>query len=383
MKLSPVRSPVCLRRQAATGPSAAFAADFQNLALTLYDSGTAALTTAIRDAVLRHRSAQPQVILPAYGCPQLVSACLYAGAQPRIVDVAANQWGYDLTALQRALNPDTAAIVAANLLGIGDQAAQLLPLARDNGSLLIQDSAQHLPAQPGNWCGDYVVLSFGRGKPLNLLRGGALAIPAQTPLREDAPLLTGARARLRQAALGSRAAGLAFNVITHPRVFGPASHLPGLGLGATTYDALTQATRLPPSTWSQLNPAYAAYARREAVFPWDAVLPGWQERGLTELTCADHTAPTRHRRLRLALLAPNRVTRDTLLAALDREGLGGSAMYGVAIDAIANIPPPIRAQGPFPNAAHLADRLLTLPTHAAVTPQVVAQTDACLRRALG
>ena len=117
MRLAPVRSPVSLRRIASAQPTAEFVANFPGRTLQLYDSGTAALATAIRDALLRHGSASPEVIFPAYGCPQLVSACLYAGARPRFVDTAAGQWGYDLQALRGALTPDTVAVIAADLLG--------------------------------------------------------------------------------------------------------------------------------------------------------------------------------------------------------------------------------------------------------------------------
>lgn len=380
MRLSPVRSPVSLRRNASARPSAEFIASFPGRTLQLYDSGTAALATAIRDALLRHGSASPEVIFPAYGCPQLVSACLYAGARPRFVDTAAGQWGYDAQALRNALTPDTVAVVAADLLGVGDQAAQLLPLVRANGSYLVQDSAQHLPSEPHSWCGDYVVLSFGRGKPLNLLRGGALAVPEQNALREDAPLREGGG--LAAAAMESRAAGLAFNIITHPWVYGVASRLPGLGLGATVYSPVQSVTRLSPAVWGQAGPAYVDYSRRPDRFLWDAVLPGWRQLDVHELTCAGSAQPARQRRLRLAVLAADRATRDRLVAGLDEAGLGASVMYGTAVDGIQNIPEQVRAQRPFPNATQLADRLLTLPTHSAVTAATVARTDALLRAIL-
>jgi dTDP-4-amino-4,6-dideoxygalactose transaminase len=319
---------------------------------------------------LRHTAAQPEAIIPAYGCPQLVSACLHAGVRPRVVDVARGQWGYELELLRAALTPNTVAILAVNLLGYGDQAAELLPLARVNGSALIQDSAQHVPARVApQWCGDYVVLSFGRGKPVNLLRGGALAVPADRPLLEDAPVMTS----LKETVLASRFAAAAFNVITHPRVYGMATRLPGLGLGETEYSPATDVARLPESAWRQVGPGYEKYGMESWRFPWSEVLPRWESLGLRELTGATD------RRLRLALLARDREQRDRLVARLSRAGLGATNMYGVAIDRIKGIPAEIRAQGPFGNATGLAERLLTLPTHAAVTAAIVRRTDDCLR----
>ena len=378
--LPPVRSRVSLRRESPARGASAFARVLPGRTVHLYDSGSAALAVALRDACLRHGSARPEVILPAYGCPQLISACLWAQVLPRIVDTAAGHWGYDLNLLRGACSRDTVAIVAVNLLGIGDQAQELLPLARASGAYLVQDSAQHLPTLPTGWNADYVVLSFGRGKPLNLLRGGALAFSEQQALLADAPVV-GGRARLREAVLASRAAGAAFNFITHPRAYGLALRLPGLGLGETRYSPVAGVSRLPFATWGQLGAAYETYSRRHEAFRWDAVLPSWRrDLGVQELTLPGSAAAARDRRLRLALLAPDRAFRDRASAALAGLGLGASAMYGTAVDGIQNIPGEVSAQGPFANAAQLAERLFTLPTHDAVSDAVVAQTDGCLRK---
>jgi DegT/DnrJ/EryC1/StrS aminotransferase family len=377
--LPPVRSTVPLRRGSAAAGKARLSGLFPGYSVQLYDSGTAALATALIDARARHRSTQPEAILPAYGCPQLVSACLYANVRPCVVDTAPGKWGYALESLRSALTPDTVAIVAANLLGTGDQAADLLPLARGNGSYLIQDSAQHLPsAAPATWCADYVVLSFGRGKPLNLLRGGALAVPDQQPLLVDAPPMEGLRDLLKELAFASRAAAAAFNVVTHPRVYGFATRAPGLGLGETRYSPVGRIARLPPSAWRQVGAGYEKYRREPYTFPWSTVLPEWEQLGVHELVCATVAPPCADRRLRLALLASGRDLRDRIVAALRHRGLGASNMYGSAIDAIPAIPPEVSAQGPFPNAGTLAERLFTLPTHASVTSDIVRQTRECL-----
>jgi len=211
---------------------------------------------ALEDARLRHRTSRPEAILPAYGCPQLVSACLYAKVRPRVVDVAPGQWGYAPQALRAALGPDTVAVVAVDLLGVGDQAAELLPLARENGSCLIQDSAQRLPGTGlSGWLGDYVILSFGRGKPLNLLRGGVLAVPGERPLLADAPEMTRPRERLKDALLGSWIAAMAFNTMTHPRVYELAARLPALKVGETTFEPLERVVRLPPRVWAAASSA--------------------------------------------------------------------------------------------------------------------------------
>jgi hypothetical protein len=311
MRLPPVRRAVALTRVGSVEGKAAFHAALSGYDAHLYDSGTSALALAIADARARHGSSNPEAILPAYCCPDVIAACLFAGVRPRLVDVAPGQWGYDPQHLQSALNRDTVAVVAVNLLGAGDAAAGILPAVRANGSLLIQDSAQYLPpASEARWLGDYVVLSFGRGKPLNLLRGGALLSQREHPLVKGDPGAGAGRARITELALGSRAAAVAFNTITHPKVFWLTSRLPGLGLGATHFHALESARSLPHAAWGQVGPAYEKYSREPWQLPWLAVLPGWERLGLESLSCGGELAPPGTRRLRLALLARDRAQRD-------------------------------------------------------------------------
>lgn len=371
--LPPVRGVVSLRRASAVAASGRWAELFAGRRTHLFQSGTAALAVALMDARRRHASAAPEAILPAYGCPQLVAACLYAGVRPRVVDTTPGCWGYELARLQAALSPDTVAVLAVNLLGTGDQVAQILPLARANGSLVIQDSAQHLPTtSPQEWPGDYVVVSFGRGKPLNLLGGGALAVPVDRPLLVEVSLEVGLGGRIKAAALRSRAAAMLFNTVTDPRVYGIASRLPGLGLGTTRYDSLDRIIGLPAAVWGQLGPAYEAYASEPWTLRWSAEASDWDRLGIVRLACAPERVPRQERCLRLALLAENRLRRDRIVAAL--KDLGASNMYGVPMDRIEWIPAEVSSQGPFPNATDLADRLFTLPTHSAVTAAVVRRS---------
>jgi dTDP-4-amino-4,6-dideoxygalactose transaminase len=383
MRLPPVRRAVSLARAGVVEGKAAFHAGLPGYDAHLYDSGTSALAVAIADARVRHGSTNPEAILPAYCCPDVVAASLFAGVRPRLVDMAAGQWGYDPLQLQAALNRDTVAVIAVNLLGAGDGATAMLPAVRANGSLLIQDSAQYLPRQAeAQWSGDYVVLSFGRGKPLNLLRGGALAIPSGRPFVSALQDEGSFRRRLTAAALGTRAAAVAFNIITHPRVYGLTSRLPGLGLGATRFHALESVNTPPVALWGQLGAAYSGYSEEEWQLLWLAVLPTWEKLGLRPLECAGLAPPPDTRRLRLALLAPGRSQRDEIVSTLNRHGLGASVMYDAALNRIPGVPAEIAALPLFPNAEALAGRLLTLPTHSAVTPSVVARADACLRSLL-
>ena len=342
----------------------------------LFGSGTQALTAVIEECVSRRSGIEaPEVILPAYGCPDLVSACVGAGAIPRLVDVAANRWGYDPARLSGALGPRTVAIVAVDLLGIGDDAEALQCSAKTVGAALVRDSAQHLPREPGAWIGDYQIVSFGRGKPLNLLRGGA----AIGPLRHEAPQPLPFRQRI----LGTRLAALLFNIVTQPGIYPWLLRLPGTDVGETTYHSPQQPMRLPDEVWKQLDSALTCYktCRSYSIISYLPFLNGWLAQRIQPLR-VNVGDVLNEEPLRLAMLAPDKSTRDRIVDTLSAEGLGATALYRRALNRIDSVPEFVRLQGPFPNADLLADRLFTLPTHRQVDSYVVERIDRRLRAIL-
>ena len=349
---------------------------FGDRPITLYASGTAALARALALSAARASVSAPEAIIPAYGCPDLVAACIHASVSPRLVDVASSGWSYDHDELLRNLSSRTVAIVSVNLLGVADETPGLADLCRQRGVALIQDSAQFLPRQPTEWPGDYVILSFGRGKPLNLLHGGALiepvdavAIPAPHPARD----------RFRNRLLSSSTAALAFNFLTRPIPYWILSRLPGNGFGQVVYAPLRNPSPLSPSNWARVDAAFHQYQRQRSYDRqiWTPALADWASLGIRPLLPAESYFEPEP--LRLTLLAPDRVGRDALVHRLSRAHLGASRLYGTDLAHVSSVPPDVRNQGPFPHAAALADTLFTLPTHSLVSNRIVRQTVDCVR----
>ena len=365
--LPPVRRAVPLRRG---DPAIRLSMErfFGNRRITLCASGTAALSHAIARCAAQRSVSAPEVIIPAYGCPDLVSACVHASVYPRLVDIAPSHWSYELRELESALSPNTVAVIAVNLLGLGDGAAELIQFCKEKDLPVIQDSAQYLPRESIRWTGDYIVLSFGRGKPLNLLHGGALIGPPE----QNGGLARGApHAPWRDRLLGTRAAAIAFNILTRPDAYRILSALPGTGLGDVKYKPLAQSAMLPDRAWKQVGIAFELY-RKHASYRrdlWTDAIEEWRNFGIVPLDCPNSPLPQEP--LRIALLAPDRGDRDSLVERLNRAGLGASRFYGTDLPAIASIPAEVKRQRPFPNASALAGRLFTLPTHQLVTAESV------------
>lgn len=362
-RLPPVRRAVPLQSLPGEAARTTFLDHFGALEARLFGSGTQALAVAIADAMVRRgKGSGGEVVVPAYACPDLVAACVYAGARPRLVDTARDAWGYDSQALAAAIGPETLAVLAVNLFGVGDDAAGIRRAVGNADVALIQDSAQYFPTRAGlAWSGDYTVLSFGRGKPINLMGGGALlgALAEQT-LRSAR--LAGAHEHAL-ALPGSRLAAIAFNVMTSPIVYGVASRLPGLGVGSTRYRELDGVVQWTPATgWPRVGAGFEAYVRDASRGDemWSRAFMELSALGIVPLFAAGASAWP-DRLLRLPLLLPESVDRDAIVASL--QPIGASAMYARTLPHIEAVPDEVRAQGPFPNAEGLARRLITLPTH--------------------
>lgn len=335
-----------------------------------FGSGTEALAAALRSLRERSPSARPEVIVPAYGCPDLVSASLYAGLQVRLVDNSPERWGYDEAGFLEALSDDTAAVLSVNLLGVAERSElirRFVPTDR-----VVADSAQSLQLPIDTTAGEFVIISFGRGKPLNLLGGGLLVTNAAGKL----PVVTTSRAWIKDWMSSSWPAGFLFNQLTRGWLFSLISHVPGSNLGSTRYEQLEAIRTLPNRALSRIGPGLRDYATSPGYCSdvWASVFSRWRTLGLAELVGADGAQGARNR-LRLALLAPTREVRNALVRNLSAAGLGASEMYRRPLPEIENVPASIASQGPFPNASALADRLFTLPTHDLVDKNAINRAD--------
>ena len=335
--------------------------------LRLYQSGTAALAAAL--LACRQLSAErDEVILPGYACPDLLSAILHAGARPILVDLAADSHCYDPADLAHRIGKRTLAIISIRFLGLDDDLRALQQLAREHGSRLIVDSAQWFPCRSSadDWPGDYNILSFGRGKPVNLLHGGAVicrddrlfkALPAgDEPATNRVPDYRH-RLKLR-----------AYNLAIDPIVYGIVSRLPGLHVGETVYHPLERIERMGEYHQRLIAANIDRYRHSPAVSRrYRQLLDDLPGSGWLDMS-RDIPADELPALLRYPLLIQDDRTRNRFLE--QTSALGVSPLYGLPLPRIRGVEGLLENPPGLQNACKLATRLVTLPTHEDISEAV-------------
>lgn len=367
--------PVGNRVSWSTDAEASKLEDFTESYRVLYlSSGTAALALALELTRKRAAVANPEVVLPAYGCPDLVAAAVHAGVRPVLADLSPDSAAYDLESVSAALSPQTVAIVAVTLLGIRPNFGALRSAMAGRNIALIEDSAQWFPRDSTQrFVGDLVVLSFGRGKPVNVLGGGALLVDdgLEVPSVPVAPSDAGAVKDAAKVAI--------YNALIRPLLYGFAERLPFLGIGLTRYHALDEITAVPPGCKARLPANLRRYVSRnlDVQAQWRSALATLDN--VLDLP-ATHGVPSSFALLRYPILMSSKAVRDKVYQELKRAGLGASTMYAQSLPDIDGVHSLVTMRTQIPCARNFADRLITLPTHDDVDDAVIKRTVDILRR---
>lgn len=364
--LRPVGEPLCRVAEQAVPWPAGYHAFF-------VQSGTAALALSL--LLLRGRAAERRrVLLPAYGCPDLVAAVVYAGLEPELIDLLPGEPFMSVDHLARRLDETVLAILGVHFLGLPERIAALRELAGRQGAVVIEDSAQRIPpAEDPASMADLVVVSFGRGKPAGALGGGALLVRESAYDAAEIEVLIGPPLAPAMPPALQRAA---YNFLIRPRLYGVVARIPGLGLGETHYRPLTAIRTLDPARRAFASSQLADQAAR-GPSPLQGAMAEMLARcsGITLLPCCSSSGPV-PRLLRYPLLCASKALRDDLHRALTAAGLGSSVMYGQTLADLPGMPPCRSSE--LHQARGFADRLLTLPVHSGVRPQDLS----CIEQAL-
>ena len=129
------------------------------------------------------------VAVPDWTFAASANAIAHAGAIPHFVDVSESDWAIDPMLLQTALEADPLikAVIAVDPLGHSADFDALLPICRDRGVALVEDSAAAIGAtydgKPCGSLGDISVFSFNGNKTVTAGGGGMVLTDDDTKAR--------------------------------------------------------------------------------------------------------------------------------------------------------------------------------------------------------
>ena len=321
--------------------------------VVLYASGREAMRVAV--AWLADRSGRSEIAVPAYTCFSVPASVVAAGLRVRLVDVTLDG-RIDPASLAALPLERTAALVVTNLFGVPEPVAALRKQLAPAGVALIDDAAQSLgaraPEGPVGARGDLGVVSFGRGKPLGALGGGAVVGAIGSATKTATP-------RPRRGVAVARA--LAYGAALRPSVFRWLAAIPALHIGETPFEPRFAhgpidgaSLCLAAAVVTQLERRAEARARRAHALA-DAIAARSAFAPLRVDPDSTGVYP------RLALVSPSASARERAIESL--RDLGASGMYPSSLDAVARLRPHLADERACPVARELAARLMTLPTH--------------------
>lgn len=321
---------------------------------------------------LRSERGRREIVLPAYCCYSVAAAAVAAGLRVRLVDVDA-RGRIDAAQLAGLPLESVCAVLVGNLFGLAEPIQRIVEIAGAAGCAVIDDAAQSFGARDeaggiAGSRGDFGLLSFGRGKPLSALGGGAVAEPRDrgTGLVEPAtPTPRAVRGAMRAVTHAVAMQGLVFRVL---------SGIPALGIGETVYDPAIRPGPIDSASLALLR--YAVEHAREEAGQRAAVASRLAE----AISARSAWTPLRAEAgavgvyPRLAVVAPDAAHRDAAIRALDRIGAGASALYPRSLADVPELAEHTTGGETPAGARSLAARIITLPTHGGLGGSRLEQT---------
>jgi dTDP-4-amino-4,6-dideoxygalactose transaminase len=353
-RIAPVGNPISLKT------CGALPALLDDPRIRLVQSGTAALAAAVSVAKMaKPVDGKPEIIIPAYCCPDVVAAVVYNNCTPVLVDFIADRPYMDIDAIKNAITTNTIAVIAVNFLGIPERCKQIREAFAAHNIVLIEDSAQWFPEQGNlfdNYEGDLVVLSFGKGKPVSLLGGGALICRNPTLPLERLQL---AVAQQSSPAWRLRLLLTVYNLAIHPLLHWMLELVPFIEMGVTRYKPLAVMAAFDSGKIPFLQENIEKYRRRQAQH---AAVATDHNNGGIDLPAVCETYHGQ-RLLRYPLLMANRDRAQSAIEYSKQQGQGRSPLYQHTLDAISETDRLVSSGAATVNAKSFAQRLVTLPTH--------------------
>ena len=349
----------------------------------LTSSGTVALYLSL--ASLSKLLNKREVVFPAYTCPSVLAAVIRAGLKPVLCDLDNNTSTMNLDDLAAKITDDTLAVISVHLFGIKDNTVRINELTASRHIYHIDDAAQSfLLASSGNHEGirrgnasDAQIISFGRGKPMTLLQGGALITDSDTIAEAVRETIHDVQ---HQDSIDTSVLVLKtvlYALCFHPRLYWTVRQMPFLKLGKTIFDLNFEIKRMNPFTCALGN---IMLERLEQIIVVRCQKANLLSQGLSHFN--EHVLAGSLNSgflLRFPLLMEHNGQREHVLSRLKQCGIGATSMYEAPLHLFAATKKYFSGTR-FPNAQSFSERILTLPLHEFVTVHDIGVMSAMINQ---
>ena len=337
----------------------------------LVSSGKAAIWIILTS--LQKLSEKREIIIPAYSSFCLASAAARSGLPVKLCDIDPATLDFDLEKLERAITERTLAVIPVHNYGLVCRLDEIRGMAQSKGAFVIEDAAQAAGASFKNQrvgtLGDAGVLSFGRGKNIYTLGGGAILTDNEVLAGEIKNQMRGLRSASKLPTLINLGAGFGTSLFIRPSVYAIPASIPFLKLGANVFDPDFQLNTFPAlnatigvntfqnlDSFNQVRMENAAYLKQRF-------------ESLKECNIPKPASDAASVYLRFPIVFNGGEKREEALRLLSQKGMGANRSYPTPLNGIAEFRKYLVEEGPFPEAESISQRILTLPTHPYVTRQ--------------
>lgn len=136
-----------------------------------------------------------EIIMPAYMCETVSQLLIDMGFRLNFVDVEKDTYNISIDDLVERVNKNTKAIIAVHMFGNPCDMKSIMEIANDHNLIVIEDAAQAMGAQYNGRkvgaIGDSGFLSFGRGKPITTMEGGAIVTDDDRIAKKSIEIISG------------------------------------------------------------------------------------------------------------------------------------------------------------------------------------------------
>ena len=153
--------------------------------IILMDNGRSAIAKALETLLPKNS----KVIINGFTCYAVLQAVKFAGMEPIYADINEKTLNFDVETLEKAIKgkKNVKALIIQNTLGITVNIKEIENFAKKHKLIIIEDLAhcagfKYADGREVGSVGKAAALSFGKGKSLDTITGGALIFNSKTPV---------------------------------------------------------------------------------------------------------------------------------------------------------------------------------------------------------